>query len=443
MIELSLAEVARLAPGRLAAAPGADRVGGVEIDSRRVSPGDLFVAIRGGVAFVEAALAAGAAAAVVPDDPHAALAALGSAVRRRSRARIVAITGSMGKTTTKDVLAALCRPHVETVAAEGSHNNEIGLPLTLTRLTPTSEIAVVEMGMRGLGQIAELCAIAEPDVAVITNVGPVHLELLGTMERIAQAKAEILQGVRPGGTVIVPAGEPLLEAHLPADGVRVVRVGEGGDVSLRAFEPGSPNARLEVQAHGRTLELRLSVRSRHAALNALSAIAAYEALGLPLDRIGAGAADVRLSRWRDEEIPLADGGLLLADCYNANPQSIRAALAHLDSLAHGRRRVVVLGDMLELGPDAPSFHRQLGEEVVRTGAAVLVGVGELARHYLDGAERELRGASARPALDWAPDADVARDRVRAHLAPGDAILVKGSRGIRLETLVEAIAAGQE
>lgn len=442
MIELTLAEVAALAPGRLVEAPGAERVTGVEIDSRRIGAGDLFVAIRGGVEFVDAALAAGAAAAIVPADPHAALAALGSAVRRRARARVVAITGSMGKTTTKDVLAALCRPHAETVAAEGSHNNEIGLPLTLTRLTATSEVAVVEMGMRGAGQIAELCAIAEPDVAVITNVGPVHLELLGSIEGIARAKAEILHGVRAGGTVVVPADEPLLDPHLPTGGVRIVRVGDGGDVVLRGFERAASGARLEVEVHGRTLELHLSVRSRHAALNALSAIAAYDALGLPLDGLGAGARDVRLSRWRDEEIPLADGGLLLADCYNANPESIRAALAHLDSLARGRRRVVVLGDMLELGPDAPAFHRQLGEEVARSGAAVLVGVGALARHYLDGAERD-RAQDERPTLDWAPDADAASERVRAHLAPGDAILVKGSRGIRLEAVVEAIAAGRE
>ena len=199
MIPLALDEIEELAPGRLARAEGAELVTGVVIDSRRAGHGDLFVAVGGGVAFVEDALAAGAAAALVPEDAFGALASLGRAVRERSRAKVVAVTGSTAKTSTKDILGALCAPHVPTVVAEGSQNNEIGLPLTLCRLEEDTEVAIVEMGMRGLGQIAELCEVARPDVGIVTSVGPVHLELLGTVERVAQAKAELIEGLPPGG----------------------------------------------------------------------------------------------------------------------------------------------------------------------------------------------------------------------------------------------------
>ncbi len=203
---------------------------GVTIDSRRVDPGDLFVAVGRGVEFADEALGAGAAAALLPDDAFAALGAIAREVRSRSSAKLVAITGSTAKTSTKDILAALCRPHARTVAAEGSQNNEVGLPLTLCKLEPDTEVAVVEMGMRGLGQIAELCEIARPDVGVITAVGPVHLELLGTVERVAQAKAELIESLPPAGAAIVPAGEPYLEPFLTREDISIYRFGEGGDV---------------------------------------------------------------------------------------------------------------------------------------------------------------------------------------------------------------------
>ncbi len=432
MIALALEEVAALCPGRLEAAPGSDRVTGLEIDSRRIEPGDLFVAIRGGVDFMGDALDRGAAAALRPDEPFQAMAALGRAVRDRSLARVVAITGATGKTSTKDILAALCRPHLRTVAAEQSHNNEIGLPLTLTRVTPETEVVICEMGTRGLGQVAELCAIARPHLAVVAQIGPAHLELFGTVERVAQAEAEVVASLPPGGTVVVPAGEPLLDPHLDRDDVRVVSYGDGGDVTLRSFR-ADDHAHLEVGAFGEVLELDFNFRSRHNATNALAALAAYRALGLPLEGAQRGTLSVSLSRWREEEHPLPGGGALINDCYNANPVSMAAALEHLAERARGRRRVAILGEMSELGPDAPAYHGEVGGVAGRAGVEVLLAVGPLARGYLE-------GAGAVSTRRWVETPEAAVALVRALVRPGDCVLVKGSRAAGLEAVADAVAA---
>src|SRR5436305_2747310 len=204
MIPLRLDEVAALAEGRLTTAPGAAEITGVKVDSRRIEAGDLFVAIGRGVDHLDDALARGAAATLIPDEPFAAMAALGRAVRDRASARVVGITGSMGKTSTKDLLAALCAPSASTIANEGSFNNEIGVPLTLCRLEPDSEVCILELAMRGLGQIAELCEIARPEIGVVTNVGPVHLELVESLDGVIRAKSELLAALPPGGVAIVP-----------------------------------------------------------------------------------------------------------------------------------------------------------------------------------------------------------------------------------------------
>jgi UDP-N-acetylmuramoyl-tripeptide--D-alanyl-D-alanine ligase len=432
MIPLRLDEVEALVPGRLTRAPGAELATGVTIDSRATERGDLFVAVGGGVAFVDDALAAGAAAALVPEDAFGALGALGQAVRERSRAKVVAVTGSTAKTSTKDILGSLCAPHARTVVAEGSQNNEIGLPLTLCRLEEDSEVAVVEMGMRGLGQIAELCEIAQPDVGIVTSVGPVHLELLGTVERVAQAKAELIESLPDGGTAVVPAGEAYLEPYLGREGIRVFRFGDGGDVSLSYFAAREGSARLRVEAFGRPLTLEFSFSSRYNATNALAALAAYHALGLPLGKAQKGARRVQLSRLRGEEVPLPGGGVLLNDCYNANPLSMAAALDHLRDRGASCRKVAVLGDMAELGPGAPAYHRDVGAAAARTGVEVLVAVGPLARNYVAGA----RGV---PVTRWAPTVEQGLAALRSVLRPGDCVLVKGSRAMGLEVIAEAVA----
>ncbi|HEX2045344.1 MAG TPA: UDP-N-acetylmuramoyl-tripeptide--D-alanyl-D-alanine ligase [Gaiellaceae bacterium] len=432
MIPLALDEIGRLAPGRLERATGASRITGVTIDSRRVRPGDLFVAVGRGRDFTADALGNGAAATLVPDDAFGALASLGRAVRERSSARVVAVTGSTGKTSTKDILGALCAPHARTVVAEGSQNNEIGLPLTLCRLEADTEVAIVEMGMRGLGQIAELCELARPDVGVITSVGPVHLELLGTVARVAQAKAEVVQSLPPGGTAVVPAGERALDAYVTRGDITVVRFGDGGDVCLAALSARDGSSVLEVEAFGQPLTLEFSFAGRHNASNALAALAAYRALALPLEKAQEGARSVRLSPWRGEEAPLPGGGILINDCYNANPLSMAAALEHLRERAAARRKVAVLGDMAELGPDAPAYHREVGEAAARAGVEVLVAVGPLARGYVE-------GACGIPVTRWSAAVEGGIGALEELLRPGDCVLVKGSRSMGLEAVADAVA----
>jgi len=430
VIPLSVEEVRALAPGKLAVASGVERFTGVAADSRRVARGDLFVAVGRGADFLADAQTRGAGGTLVPEDAFAALAALGGAVREKSAARVVGITGSTGKTSTKDILAALCRPHARTVAAEASYNNEVGLPLTLCRIEPDTEVVVVEMAMRGLGQIAALAAAARPDVGVVTSIGPAHLELVGTVERVAEAKAELIDALPPGGTAVVPAGESLLEPYL-RDDLEVVRFGQGGDVALRDFRPLSHGARVEVEVYGDALTLDFNFRSRHNAENALAALAAYRALGLSLAEAQRGALDVVLSRWREEEMELAAGGLLLNDCYNANPISMRAALVYLGERAGSRRRIAVLGHMAELGSDARAYHREIGQAAGRAGVDVLVAIGEPGRGYLE-------GAAAVPETHWAADVGEAIARLREVLQPGDCVLVKGSRAAGLEAVAEAL-----
>jgi UDP-N-acetylmuramoyl-tripeptide--D-alanyl-D-alanine ligase len=413
VIPLPLDTVADLCPGHLRTAPGATEVSGVLIDSRRVSGGELFVAVARGDQFVDDALARGAAAALVPDDAFAALAALGAAVRDRSPARTVGITGSAGKTSTKDILAAICSPLARTVAAEASFNNELGVPLTLCRLEWDTEICVLELAMRGLGQIAELCDVARPHVGVITNVGPAHLGLLGSLDSIVRAKGELIEALPAGGTAVVPDDFPVHRSD-----VEVIRVGE-------------PESR---RVDGRTLvrfadrEIAFDFIARHQARNALAALHAARAVGIEAE----DEVEVAFTRWRGDETPFPGDGLLINDSYNANPVSMRAALEHLVERAEGRRTVAVLGDMAELGPDGPAYHRELGRLAGKLGVGALVGVGPLARDYVAAAVEV-------PTRRWTPTAEDGLAQVEALLRPGDCVLVKGSRAIGLESIAEALA----
>ena len=383
----------------------ADVFTGVQVDSRRIAPGDLFVAVDAGAEFAADALARGAAATLLPDDAFDALGRIGSEVRSRSRARVVGITGSMGKTSTKDILAALCMPSARTVAAEASYNNEIGVPLTLCRLEPDTEVCILELAMRGFGQIAALVPIARPEIGVITNVGPVHLELVDSLDGVRRAKGELVAALPPGGTAIVPADFPV-----DREEIHVVRVAD-------------PDARV---AGGRT-ELggvSFNFTARHQAQNAASALAALDALGLPRP----DSVDVDFSRWRGEEDELPGGGLLINDAYNANPVSMRAALAYLAERAGDRRRVAILGDMAELGRTAPAYHREIGDAAAELKVDELLAVGELARGYLDG------GVPGR----WVPNVHEAVRELDEVVRPGDAVLVKASRAVGLEAVATAL-----
>jgi UDP-N-acetylmuramoyl-tripeptide--D-alanyl-D-alanine ligase len=410
VIALPVSELEGL--GRLEAT--ADAVTGVQIDSRRVEPGDLFVAIRGGADYADKARAAGAAATLIPDEDFAALAAIGRAVRDRSDAEVVGITGSTGKTSTKDILAALCRPQRRTIAAEASYNAEVGVPLTLARLEPDTELLICELAMRGFGQIAELCEIARPTLGAITAIGPVHLEFVESVAGVARAKAELLDALPRGATAVVPAAAKELEPHIRPD-LRLIRVGQ--DARLVEFADG----RLEAEIQGERVELELPIRGAHQAENAVVALAIYAALGLPLDRVHEGAAEIQLSRLRGEEIELPGGGVLINDCWNANPSSMRAALRDLVG-RNGGRRLAVVGGMAELGADGPRYHREIG--ALLGDLDHVIAVGDLARDY--GAE------------DWVADAAEAADRLAELVQPGDVVLVKGSRSVGLERVAQKL-----
>jgi UDP-N-acetylmuramoyl-tripeptide--D-alanyl-D-alanine ligase len=415
MIPLDVDEIVALRLGRLDGAADGGTVARVTADSRDAARGDLFVALNAGVDYVEDARARGAAT-LVPDDQDAALAALASLVRSKSDAQVVAVVGSAGKTTTKDILGALCAPHVPTVWAERSLNNEVGLPLTVLRLEPGTRILVTEMGMRGIGQIAALCAVAKPHMTVVPHIGPEHLELLGSVERVAEANAEAIAALPRGGTAVVPADSAELEPYLTRE-----------DVHVRRFDPDDVESRngatTRFRVDGEHVELELPFTQRHLAVNTLAALHAYAALGLPLDRAHEGVASIRFSPWRGEETPLPGGGFVVNDAYNANPSSLRAALEHLAERAGPRRRFAILGEMAELGETAPRYHRDLGARARELGIEV-IGVGEAARAY------EPVAWAATPAEAVA----IARERI----GPGDAVLVKASRAVGLEGIADEI-----
>ena len=399
---------------------GGATIVGIKADSRVVGPGDLFVALNTGVDYLAAAAARGAAT-LVPDDQEAALAALASLVRARSTARVVAVVGSTGKTSTKDILGALCGAQTATIWADASQNNEIGLPLTVCRLEPETNVLVTEMGMRGLGQITALCDIARPDLVVVTSIGPEHLELVGTVERVAEANAEAIAALPPGGIAVVPVDSPELETHLGRT-----------DIEIRRFD----RTRVDRSGNdwrfvvgGSEVRLRLPFTARHMAENTLAALVVYDALGLRLDQAQEGADAIVLSRWRGEELPLVGGGLVINDAYNANPTSMRAALLDLTDRARTRRRVAILGEMAELGESSDRYHEEVGRLVDELEIEIVLAVGERAKAYLADA-----GGAGRV---WVPDVTSLAGALDV-LASGDAILVKASRSVGLEGIPASI-----
>jgi len=433
---------------RLAALGGAQVLHGAPagpvravIDSRSVEPGDLFVGLPGervdGGAFAAAALEAGAwgvlvapghvrglpagrGAVLAAHEPLGALHALARAWRRELGAAVIAVTGSVGKTSTKELIAAMVRRHRTVVASRANFNTEIGLPLELLGAPPGTEVLVLELAMRGFGQIAELAAICEPDVGVITNIAPVHLEKVGSLEGVARAKGELLGGLRAGATAVLPAGEARLDPWLTA-GLERVTFGPGGDVDWAPGEDGRV-----VVAQGERLALELPFTQRHNLTNALAAVAAARAAGVRPE----GRVDVAFGALRGERVALDDGVVLINDCYNANPLSMRAALDDLALQEPAGRRVAVLGDMLELGPQEVEHHREVGAHAGRAGVEVLVTVGRRAAVMAEVYDGEVHAVE---------DAAEAARIVSGLLRPGDLVLVKGSRGVGLEVVAAALA----
>jgi UDP-N-acetylmuramoyl-tripeptide--D-alanyl-D-alanine ligase len=425
---------------------------GVSIDTRTIRPGELFVALRGesgdGHAFVDEALAKGAAGAMVQrgaaavgrllvvDDTLAGLHQLSSYARRRFTGRLVAITGSVGKTTTKEMLRTALSALGRTHAAVASYNNHWGLPLTLARTPRDAEYCVVEIGMNHAGEIAPLARLARPHVAVITAVEKAHIGFLGSIEAIADEKAAILLGLEPDGVAVLPADTPLLPRLRAAAGAaRFVTFGMAAcaDVRLASLSMAAEASHLIADVAGERLGFRLGAPGRHMASNALAALAAAIALtDVAPQRIAGALEDFVPVAGRGARRTLAVAGgtaLLLDESYNGNPASMRAALAVL-RLQPSRRRVAVLGDMLELGAAGPTEHRTLAA-CVSAAVDCLFACGPLMKCLFDAVPESLRAGYAADAAALAP-------LVARAIAPGDAILIKGSLGSRMKLVVDAL-----
>ncbi|MEP7178994.1 MAG: UDP-N-acetylmuramoyl-tripeptide--D-alanyl-D-alanine ligase [Pseudonocardiales bacterium] len=464
MIAMTLGEIAGIVSGRLHGAdPDTVVTGRVEFDSRTVTVGGLFLALPGdhvdGHDYVGEAIAHGAAAALVSrpvEGPHievadgfAALAALAGAVARRlSDTTVVAITGSSGKTSTKDVLAQLLRRLGPTVAPPGSFNNELGHPYTVLLAGADTRFLVLEASARGLGHIAFLASIAPPRIGVVLNVGTAHLGEFGSREAIAAAKGELVEALpeaRDGGVAVLNADDPLVLAMAARTVARVVTVGTAAGADVRAVDIthddlGRPG--FALQAAGGSAPVRLQLVGAHHVGNALAAAAVALECGMTLAEVADALGQVvATSRWRMELTERADGVLVINDAYNANPESMQAALAALASIAGhragaGGRSFAVLGPMAELGDDGPAAHEDLGRLAVRTGVDRIVAVGEQARSIELGAALE---GSGNGSTKWVPDADGAIAVLRNELRAGDVVLVKASRSASLERVALAIA----
>ncbi len=450
MIAVTLGELAALGGGTLCDADPATRVtGSIEYDSRLVTPGGVFVAFDGehvdGHDFVPSARARGAVAALVTRpvagprievaDAIGALTAIAAATARRLDATVVGVTGSSGKTSTKDLLAHLLAAAGPTVAAKGSANNELGFPYTVLRADERTRFLVLELGARGVGHIAHLARIAPPQVGVVLNVGSAHLGEFGSREAIAQAKGELVEALPANGLAVLNADDPLVRAMADRTAARVVTFGSGGDVradQVALDDAGRPHFRLLAGADAAEVQMRLV--GAHHVPNSLAAATVALHAGLPLATVAELLSTATpASRWRMEVTERPDGVLVINDAYNANPESMRAALDAL--AATGRRAFAVLGPMAELGAATEAEHQALGRRVVELGIARLIAVGDGARAIADAAAVE---ASTGDMAHWVPDVHAAVAVLHDELRPGDAVLVKASRAASLERIALAI-----
>jgi UDP-N-acetylmuramoyl-tripeptide--D-alanyl-D-alanine ligase len=460
VIPLSLAEVARVTGAQLT--DGADATtlvtGPVVIDSREAGPGGLFAALPGartdGHEFAAAATAAGAVAvlatrpvgcpAIVVPDVQTALGQLARAVVDRAPAlTVIGITGSAGKTTTKDLTAQLLETAGPTIAPRESFNNEIGHPLTVLRITDKTRFLVSELAARGPGHITQLCQIAPPRLGAVLCVGLAHAGEFGGVEAIAQAKGELVAALPADGVAVLNADDHRVAAMTARTRARVVTFGrsESADVwaaSVRADEAGRPGFMLTTPAGSAPVQLQL--HGEHHVTNALAAAALAEQVGMPVSEIAARlSAAVARSRWRMEVTRLPDGVTIVNDAYNANPESVRAAIAALKTMSRGHRGFAVLGHMSELGDDADRLHAEIGADAAAAGLAGVIVVGDAAAPILAGARAV---AGWRGELQHVPDAATAVAALHGRLRDGDVVLVKASHSIHLERVALALTGEQ-
>jgi UDP-N-acetylmuramoyl-tripeptide--D-alanyl-D-alanine ligase len=465
MLSASVNTLMGVTGGRLLAGDGDAVFGGVCTDSRCVKPGSLFVALPGdrvdGHEFAVQAVDAGARAVLVTrpadelvelclaasrrsvsvvrvNDALRALQELARYHRSRLHCAVVGVTGSTGKTSTKDLLTASLVRSKRVVATQGNHNNELGVPLTVLSADASTEVLVVEMGMRGMGQIAELCRIAQPTLGLVTNVGSSHIELLGSEENIASAKGELVRNLGSSGAAFLNGDDEHSHRIAESAQVPVTFYGLSDECDVRAenveLDPESRPS-FDLVSGEERVRVALPVPGRHNVYNALAAAAVALHLGVCSAEVAEGLETAELTGMRMEVVTCASGVTVINDAYNANPTSMRAAVETLASMRVGGRRVAVLGDMAELGSLTELAHFRLGEQVARLGIGELVTVGARAKRIAEGALAEgMMGASVQSFAD----AEDAGQAVGARLEPGDVVLVKASRVMGLEAVVDRI-----
>ncbi|MFF2482883.1 UDP-N-acetylmuramoyl-tripeptide--D-alanyl-D-alanine ligase [Paenibacillus sp. NPDC058071] len=471
MINRTLEQVAEMCGARWNKQDAAIRIAGVGTDSRRVTAGQLFVPIVGdrfdGHDYVKQALLDGASASLwergraVPEelaeaplllvkDTLKALQQLAAAYREELYVRVIGITGSNGKTTTKDMVAAVLGTSYKVHKTEGNLNNHIGLPLTVLQLDEETDCAVLEMGMSGFGEIELLTNIAKPDIAVITNIGDAHLQQLGSREGIAKAKLEIAQGLQSRGLLLYNGDEPLLKAELARtplpEGTELQTFGLQSDNDWAAdnIEIGAVSSAFAVSRQGHAdagAVYEIPVPGQHNVSNALAAIAVGRRLGISGEQIREGLAGLTLTGMRIQPVRAYNGAMILNDAYNANPTAVRAAIDLVGQLEGFRKKWIVLGDMFELGPDEAKLHHETGAYVTPEKAEAVLTCGTLSTHTSEGARVSFGDLADDDSIVHFDDKEKLADWLKARLAPDDLVLVKGSRGMRMEQIVQTLEAG--
>jgi UDP-N-acetylmuramoyl-tripeptide--D-alanyl-D-alanine ligase len=454
MVEFTLDELMAATGGVLIHRGSCQTFTGVSTDSRQINPGEIFVALKGerfnGHDFLTTVTQLGAAALIVMDDGPIfegitiikvtdTLKALGNIARfhrRRFAVPLIAITGSNGKTTTKDLVASILGKELSLVKTEANYNNEIGLPLTLLKLNSQTEATVVEMGMRGLGQIRNLARIAEPTIGLVTNVGLTHLELLQTQDNIAKAKSELVESLPYDGLAILNGDDAWVREMGNCTQARKVYYGiEGPNLDYQAeiVEMTDSGSRFKANLNDGSIAITLPVPGRHNVMNAIAAIAAAKELGVTEQSIQNGLADPELSGKRLNIIE-KNGYRVIDDTYNASPTSVKAAIDVLQSGQSGERKIAVLADMLELGPTADEIHYEIGMYAARKKIDHLFAFGDLAKKYAEGMNKLAEGRG-----EYFSDKQALIKKLKAYIKPGDFILVKGSRGMKMEEIVYALS----
>ncbi|MCR4425746.1 MAG: UDP-N-acetylmuramoyl-tripeptide--D-alanyl-D-alanine ligase [Firmicutes bacterium] len=461
MLGYDLSEVARAVGGSLLAGAPSGEVKHVTVDTRLAGEGCLFFALRGehadGHDFLDQAVARGAVGAVVsvlpkfeaPEqfglilvpDTLSALGRLAAYHRSRQQAKVVGVTGSAGKTTTKDMIASVLETEHRVLATSGNMNNEIGMPLTLLGLRPDHDVAVVEMAMRGPGQIADLARIARPDVGVVTNVGDAHIEFFGTRNGIARAKGELITSLPVSGLAVLNGDDPFTREMRTWTSARSILFGfaEGNDVRADEIQTGEAGVSFSLIVGGEPLDdtrFTVPLPGRHNVLNALAALAVGVELGVSPGSMASGLLAFTPSDKRMHFVSSSSGYTIVDDTYNANPDSMKCAVTAAIEYAAGRRVIVVFGNMLELGGRAEAAHREVGRHVFGSHIDAIITVGDLAAIAARAAVDA--GMDPRRAVVCATNREAAL-AVASMAEPGDVVLVKGSRGMRMEEIVSALA----